>query len=79
MDRNRTDHDQREKGNPIDISFKGSLRSEQQIAFDKLLEHDIGILEAIPGFGKTIIGLYIMSIIQRSTLVIVHNKELFNQ
>lgn len=74
-----TYHDQREKGNPIDISFKGSLRSEQQIAFDQLLEHDIGILEAIPGFGKTIIGLYIMSIIQRSTLVIVHNKELFHQ
>ena len=74
-----TYHDQTFEGNPINISFKGSLRSEQQIAADTLLKHNIAILEAIPGFGKTVIALYIMSIIQKSTLIIVHSKELLNQ
>lgn len=72
-------HDQTFDGNPIDISFKGALRSEQQIAADTLLEHHIAILEAIPGFGKTVIALYLMSMIQKSTLIIVHSKELLNQ
>lgn len=74
-----TYHDQTCEGNPIDISFKGALRSEQQVAADTLLKHNIAILEAIPGFGKTVIALYLMSIIQKNTLIIVHSKELLNQ
>ena len=66
-------------GDAIDISFKGSLRTQQQTAANTLLEHEIGILEAVPGFGKTVVALYLMSIIQKSTLIIVHSKELLLQ
>lgn len=71
--------DQTFEGDSIEVSFKGALRSEQQIAADALLKHNISILEAIPGFGKTVIALYLMSMIQKSTLIIVHSKELLNQ
>ena len=66
-------------GEDIDISFKGSLRPHQQVAADTLLNHHIAILEAIPGFGKTVIALYLMSIIKKSTLIIVNSRELLSQ
>lgn len=72
-------HNHTHNGLHIDISFKGSLRPQQQLAVDTLIKHEIAILEAIPGFGKTIIALYLMSIIQVSTLIIVHSKELLLQ
>lgn len=66
-------------GNNIEISFKDALRTNQQIAADTLLQHEIAILEAVPGFGKTIIALYIMSTIKKSTLIIVNSKALLIQ
>lgn len=68
-----------QEGNDIDISFKGALYPNQQLAADSMLEHKIAMMEAVPGFGKTVIALYIISIIQKSTLIIVHNKELLLQ
>lgn len=66
-------------GSPIDITFKGSLRPNQQKAADTLLQHHIAILEAIPGFGKTIIALYIISALKINTLIIVNSKDLLMQ
>nr|WP_270525143.1 hypothetical protein [Longibaculum muris] len=39
------------EGQNIDISFKGALKPNQQIAADTLLQHEIAMIEAIPGFG----------------------------
>lgn len=66
-------------GKDIDISFKGALRIDQQIAADLLTQNEIAILEAVPGFGKTIIALNIMATLQLSTLIIVQSKDLLNQ
>lgn len=66
-------------GNDIDISFKGTLNPNQQEAIDTMLKHDIAMLEATPGFGKTVIALYLMATFQKSTLIIVNKKSLLDQ
>ncbi len=37
------------------------------------------MIEAIPGFGKTVIALYLMAALKKSTLIIVNSKELLQQ
>lgn len=71
--------DNTQSGSEINVSFKGSLRIDQQIAADMLMQNNIAILEAVTGFGKTILALNIMSTFQLSTLIIVQSKELLNQ
>lgn len=71
--------DQTCTGENIEASFKGALRVEQQVAADALLEHNIAMIEAIPGFGKTVIALYLMATIKKNTLIIVNSKELLMQ
>lgn len=66
-------------GNHIEISFKGALKTNQQVVADTLLQHEVAILEAAPGFGKTIIALYIMSTLKKNTLIIVNSKALLIQ
>lgn len=68
-----------QSGNEITVSFKGFLRPEQQTAADSLMQHEVAILQADPGFGKTVTALYIMATLQTSTLIIVQNKELLQQ
>ena len=48
--------DQREKGSRIAWTFTGELRPEQQIAVRAMEQHDIGVLCAPPGSGKTVMG-----------------------
>jgi superfamily II DNA or RNA helicase len=60
-------------------SFHGTLRETQQEAIDKILQHDLGVLSAPPGFGKTVIGAYLIAKRGCSTLVLVHRKELLDQ
>ena len=50
--------DCRQIGTDIDVEFIGKLRLEQQLAAEKMLSHDYGILGAATGFGKTAIGAY---------------------
>lgn len=69
-------NDQRQAGNPIRVSFKGALRPGQDIAAEKMLSHDIGICNAATGFGKTVIGAYIIGALKVNTLVLVHNREI---
>ena len=37
--------DQREKGRPIRVSFKGDLRTQQDLAAQRLLQHSDGVLQ----------------------------------
>ncbi|HUD11241.1 MAG TPA: DEAD/DEAH box helicase family protein [Candidatus Saccharimonadia bacterium] len=55
------------------------LRPEQRRATEELLAKPRSILEAGPGFGKTIVGLYCLGKLRQKTLIIVHTRELLEQ
>jgi superfamily II DNA or RNA helicase len=71
------------RGIPINLEFKGSLRDEQIGVVDSYLKHvgksGNGLLELPCGFGKTCLGLYILSKLNVKTLIIVHKEFLLNQ
>jgi superfamily II DNA or RNA helicase len=71
--------DERFAGDPIDVTFVGSLRREQEVAVVAMLRHDTGVLCAPTAFGKTVTAAAI--IVRRSvnTLVLVHRTELLKQ
>jgi hypothetical protein len=71
--------DCRNQGNVIKVSFKGKLQSGQQEATDAMLAHDGGILGAATGFGKTVLGTYLIARRKVNTLILVHNRELMRQ
>ena len=70
--------DKRQKGRKIDIHFNGDLYPEQQIAAEKMLYNDIGVLAAATAFGKTVLGAYLISKKKVNALVLVHNVEIMN-
>lgn len=69
----------------IDVGFSGSLLDNQQSPVDTFIEAAEdplkmgGILQLPPGFGKTVIALYIISKLQSKTLIVVHKEFLMNQ
>lgn len=71
------------KGVPINLEFKGTLRDEQTGVVETYLKHvgtsGNGLLELPCGFGKTCLGLYILSKLSVKTLIIVHKEFLLNQ
>lgn len=71
--------DQRQDGRPIDHTFRGTLTDVQEAAVRAMRCHDIGILVAPPGIGKTVAGIYLIAKRARSTLVLVHRQPLLDQ
>lgn len=71
--------DERPSHAPIDVSFIGTLREKQQTAADALLAHELGVLSAPTGFGKTVIGAHLIGSIRARTLVIVPSVSLPTQ
>ena len=71
--------DQRLIGTPLEVEFRGALRTERQQAADTLLLHDIGVLAASTAFGKTVVGAYLIAQRKVNTLVIVHRRQLLDQ
>jgi superfamily II DNA or RNA helicase len=72
-------HDQRVEGEPIDVSFAGRLRPDQEAALGAMLEHDTGILCAPTAFGKTVTAAALIARRGVNTLVLVHRMELLQQ
>jgi len=71
--------DKRTLGTEIDVRFGGTLTPVQQEAAEVLLAHDLGVLVAPPGVGKTVIGTYLVAKRRRSTLILVHRGPLLDQ
>jgi superfamily II DNA or RNA helicase len=71
--------DERVIGTQISSNFQGSLRPEQQLAGDQLIQHNIGVLSASTAFGKTVIGAWLIAQRKVNTLVIVHRRQLMDQ
>ena len=61
------------------VPFAGTLRAQQATAVADLVDHDLGVLVAPPGAGKTVMACAVIAHHQVPTLVIVDRKELVDQ
>ena len=71
--------DERFGGEPLDVEFIGSLRTDQEAAVSSMLQHDIGVLCAPTAFGKTVAAAAMIARRGVNTLVLVHRTELLQQ
>lgn len=71
--------DERYEGTPIEVSFQGTLRLDQEAAIAAVLHHDAGVLCAPTAFGKTVTAAAIIARRQTNTLILVHRTELLKQ
>lgn len=71
--------DKRFSGCTIDVQFDGELTMLQDAAAKAILAHDIGILSAATGFGKTVVASNIIASRKVNTLILVHRRELMEQ
>lgn len=69
-------NDKKQMGHVINVQFNGSLYPEQEKAAKCMLQYDYGILGAATGFGKTVIGAYLISQRKVNTIILVHNREI---
>lgn len=70
-------------GDNINLIFNGKL-TELQIGvsnkiIDTISKNDSAVLSLSTGMGKTVLGLYTISLIKKKTLIIVHKEFLLNQ
>nr|WP_083390666.1 DEAD/DEAH box helicase family protein [Parafrankia soli] len=63
----------------IDVSFTGTLRDAQPAAVAALIPHDLGVLEAPPGSGKTVMGCALIAHHHTPTLILVDRTPLMDQ
>lgn len=74
-----TEDDRRTTGRTIHVNFKGELWEKQQLAADKMLKYEIGILDAATAFGKTVVSSYLIAQKKVSTLILVPRVALLEQ
>lgn len=71
--------DHREKGRPIRVSFQGELRMQQDLAAQRLMTYDNGILSAATAFGKTVVCSYVIAKRKVNTLILLESTDLIGQ
>jgi superfamily II DNA or RNA helicase len=71
--------DLRQGGEPVEATFLGQLTAAQRQAAKAILEHDNGVVVAPPGFGKTVLGTYLIAQRKCCTLILVHRQPLLEQ
>jgi hypothetical protein len=63
----------------VGLGFVGTLRPQQASAVADLVAHDLGVLVAPPGGGKTVMACAAIAHHDVPTLVVVDRKELVDQ
>ncbi|HEX2702965.1 MAG TPA: DEAD/DEAH box helicase family protein, partial [Solirubrobacteraceae bacterium] len=71
--------DERSDGGPLKTAFTGTLTPTQERAAKAMLAHELGVLCAPPGIGKTVIAIDMIAARGRSTLVLVSRQPLAEQ
>jgi superfamily II DNA or RNA helicase/very-short-patch-repair endonuclease len=71
--------DKRCNGTPLEATFHGTLRPDQQAAAEAMARHDTGVLAATTGFGKTVLAAWLIARRGVNTLVLVHREQLMEQ
>lgn len=72
-------HDRRVQGSPIEVSFGAELSLAQQAAVGDIARHELGLLVAPPGSGKTVMACAAIAEHLTSTLVLVDRRTLADQ
>ena len=79
----KPDKSKMDDGLDINISFNGSLRKEQEPIIDlykkACSEKGGGLISLKCGGGKTVLALYIISMLKKKTIVVVHKDFLMTQ
>ncbi len=71
--------DERNLGQPLNLTFQGELRPDQSLAAKAILEHEAGVLAASTAFGKTVVAAWLIAQRGLNTLVLVHRRQLQQQ
>jgi superfamily II DNA or RNA helicase len=71
--------DERVGGKPLDVTFHGALRPDQQVAAAAMAAHETGVLSATTAFGKTVLAAWLIARRGVNTLVLVHRQQLLDQ
>ena len=71
--------DERVDGEALELRFCGELNNSQHSAARAFLQHDVGVLCAPPGWGKTVLATKMIATRGCSTLLLVHRKPLVEQ
>ncbi len=64
---------------PLEFAPTFQLREDQEAARRALRDHELGVLVAAPGSGKTVVACALIAHHQRPTLIIVDRKPLVEQ
>ncbi|MGH6894123.1 MAG: TOTE conflict system archaeo-eukaryotic primase domain-containing protein, partial [Dongiaceae bacterium] len=71
--------DERFAGQPLEVTFAGTLRIDQEAAVAAMRHQDTGVLCAPTAFGKTVTAAALIARRSVNTLVLVHRTELLKQ
>ncbi len=71
--------DERYEGRPIEAQFVGQLSADQAKVAAKIADNDDGVLSAPTGFGKTVLGAWLIGQRKTNTLILVHRTALMEQ
>ncbi len=71
--------DERPEPDSLNLAFAGEFRAAQQRAVEVMSGHELGVLEAPPGTGKTVMACALIACHATPTLVLVDRKPLLAQ